>query len=137
MANSMNKKEKTKSPVIEKAEAAAKKALEFIFNPHLLVCFGIAWFITNGWSYVMLGIGSLFRIKWMLGVAGAYLAMLWLPFTPEKLLTVAIAMGLLRLLFPDDRRTLAVLKELREKHKTKKAEKKTEKEEKAEKAEKK
>ena len=130
MTNSMNKKEKSKNPVIQKAKATAKKALEFVFNPHLLLCFGIAWFITNGWSYVMLGVGSLFRIKWMLGVSGAYLAALWLPFTPEKLLTLAIAMALLRLIFPDDRKTLAVLKELREKHKTKKAEKETEKEEK-------
>ena len=133
MTNSMNKKDK--NPVIEKAKATAKKALGFIFNPHLLLCFGIAWFITNGWSYAMLGIGTLFRIKWMIGVAGAYLAALWLPFTPEKLLTVAIAMSLLRLIFPDDRKTLAVLREMREKHKIKKAEKKEEKAEKAKTAE--
>ena len=132
MTDSMNKKDKNKNPVILKAKAAVKKALEFIFNPHLLLCFGIAWFITNGWSYVMFGIGTLFRIKWMIGVAGAYLTALWLPLTPEKLITVAIAMGLLRLLFPRDRKTLAVLKELREKYKIKKAEKKAEKEEKAE-----
>ena len=48
----------------------------------------------------------------MTAVAGAYLAFLWLPISPEKIVTVALAMGLLRLLFPNDQKTLAVLKKL-------------------------
>ena len=56
--------------------------------------------ITNGWSYLMLGIGLLTRIKWMIAVASAYLAILWIPFSPEKVVTVAIALFLVRRLFP-------------------------------------
>ena len=74
-----------------------------------MVCFGIAWLITNGWSYVMLCVGTHLNIGWMIAVAGAYLTFLWLPISPEKIVTVAIAIGLLRLLFPNDQKTLAVL----------------------------
>ncbi len=87
-----------------------KKIIQFIANPRLLLCFGIAWIITNGWSYIFLGIGTYYRIGWMVAIAGAYLAFLWLPVSPEKIVTFIIAIGLLRLLFPKDEKTLAVLK---------------------------
>jgi len=90
----------------------AKKAAQFLLNPRFLLCFGIAWLITNGWSYILLGIGTYFEIGWMIAVATAYLAFLWLPVSPEKIATVLIAMALLRFLFPHDRKTLGVLREL-------------------------
>ncbi len=87
-----------------------KKVILFILNPRLLICIGLAWIITNGWSYIMMGIGTYCGIGWMIAVSGAYLAFLWLPFTPEKIVTFAIAIALLRLLFPKDEKTLAILK---------------------------
>ena len=84
----------------------------FIANPRWLLCFGIAWIITNGWSYVFLALGQILHLTWMTAVGGGYLAFLWFPFTPEKLLTIAIALGLLRLLFPKDEKTLGVLKSM-------------------------
>lgn len=99
----------------DKLKAWLKKAAQFILNPRLLLCFGIGWMITNGWSYVLMGLGTWLNIPWMIGVSGAYLAFLWFPFSPEKLLTVAIAIFLLRWLFPDDQKTLAVLIEMKEK----------------------
>ena len=115
----------------EKLKKSALKALRFITNPRFLLCFGLAWIITNGWSYVMLAAGTYFGIGWMTAVAGAYMAFLWFPFSPEKVATFAIAMTLLRWLFPRDEKTLKVMKELyasakekaralREKHKAKK-----------------
>ncbi len=92
-----------------------KKAVQFILNPRLLLCFGIGWMITNGWSYVLMGLGTWLDIPWMIAVSGAYLAFLWFPFSPEKLLTVAIALFLLRRLFPNDQKTLAVLVEMKQK----------------------
>ncbi len=88
------------------------KALKFILNPRLLLCFGIAWMITNGWSYLMLAVGTWLGVPWMIAVASAYLAILWLP-SPEKILTCAIAILLLRLLFPKDKYTLGVLQDMR------------------------
>jgi len=87
-----------------------KKTLQFIANPRLLVCVLLGWMITNGWSYVMFAVGTICEIEWMVAIAGAYLAFLWLPISPEKLVTIAIAIALLRWLFPNDQKTLAVLK---------------------------
>ena len=94
-----------------------KKVLQFFANPRLLLCVAIAWLITNGWSYILLGIGTYWQISWMTVVAGAYLTFLWLPISPEKVVTFAIALGLLQWLFPNDQKTLAVLKDLYEKAK--------------------
>lgn len=99
----------------ETIKNTAVKVLRFFANPHLLLCIGIAWFITNGWSYVLFAVGSFLQISWMIGVSSAYLAFLWLPVSPEKLLTAAIAIFLLKKLFPNDTKTLAVLRELRDK----------------------
>ena len=112
-----------------------KKILLFISNPRLLLCVAIAWMVTNGWSYAMLGMGTYFGIGWMIAVSGSYLAFLWFPFSPEKLVTLAIALALLRWLFPKDEKTLAVLRNMHQKakdailrRKVKRQEKKQEKE---------
>ena len=101
----------------EKIRNIIKKIIQFILNPRLILCVGIAWMITNGWSYVMFGIGKWLDIKWMIAVGGGYLALLWLPMTPEKILTFLIAIGLLRLWFPNDEKTLGVLHRLLERTK--------------------
>ncbi len=81
------------------------------------MCFGIGWLITNGWSYIFMALGVYFGIEWMVAVSGAYLTFLWFPFSPEKIVTVAIALGLLKLLFPNDEKTLGILRDLYEKAK--------------------
>ena len=95
-----------------------KKIAQFLLNPRLVICLAIAWMITNGWSYVLFALGTYFQIDWMTVVAGAYLAFLWIPFTPEKLITFTIAIALLRWLFPNDQKTLAVLRRWYEKAKS-------------------
>lgn len=94
----------------EKLKQNLKKTLQFIANPRLILCFMIGWLITNGWSYILFGFGTYYEIEWMIALAGAYLAFLWLPISPEKLVTIAIALALLRWLFPHDQKTLAVLR---------------------------
>ncbi len=87
-----------------------KKVFQFIVNPRLLLCLAIGWMITNGWSYILFAVGTNLHIGWMTAVAGAYLAFLWLPVSPEKIVTFAIAIALLRWWFPQDQKTLAVLR---------------------------
>lgn len=99
----------------EKIITITKKVIQFILNPRLLLCFGLAWIITNGWSYIMLAAGMYFDIGWMIAVATAYLTFLWIPVTPEKIITVAISIFLLKVLFPNDQRTLAVLIDMKNK----------------------
>lgn len=93
------------------------KIVQFLLNPRLLLCLTMAWMITNGWSYILMAVGTYFEIPWMMAVAGAYLAFLWLPVSPEKIVTFAIAIALLRWLFPNDQKTLAVLKRWRDRAK--------------------
>lgn len=88
-----------------------KKWFGALTNPRLLLCLAVGWFITNGWSYCALGAGVYFEIDWLRNLASVYLGLLWLPGTPEKILTVGIAIVLLRLWFPSDTRTLVLLKE--------------------------
>ena len=94
-----------------------KKILLFLLNPRLLFCLGLAWMITNGWSYILFAIGSACGIEWMAAMGGGYMALLWVPATPEKLLTCAIAIFLLKKLFPHDEKTLGVLRALKAKAK--------------------
>lgn len=102
----------------EKWAAKLKKLLQFLVNPRFILCFLLGWLITNGWSYVMFAIGTILGNAWLIGISSAYLAFLWLPISPEKLVTFAIAIALLRWLFPNDQKTLAVLKDLYEKAKS-------------------
>ncbi len=87
-----------------------KAWLGALTNPRLLFCLAVGWFLTNGWSYCALGVGVYFEIDWLRNLATVYLGLLWLPGTPEKILTVGIAIALLQLWFPSDTRTLALLK---------------------------
>lgn len=101
----------------EKLKNFLVKTLKFLFNPRFLLCFGIGWMITNGWSYLLFGLGAYLEIPWMIAVSSAYLAFLWLPISPEKIVTVAIAIWLLKLMFPGDKQTLGILHNLYEKAK--------------------
>lgn len=92
-----------------------RKILVLLLNPRFLLCFGLAWLITNGWSYILLGLSVYYEIEWMSAVAGAYLAFLWLPATPEKIVTLVLSVLLLRHLFPHDEKTLGVLRKWRSK----------------------
>ena len=71
-------------------------------NLKFLISFGIAWMITNGWCYLFILFGSLFKINWMLIVGTTYAGILYLPFTIEKLITIPMAMWFQARLFPKD-----------------------------------
>lgn len=94
----------------EKIKEMVKCWGRFLLNPRLLLCLFIAWMITNGWSYILFGIGLFLKINWMRVVGGAYMSLLWLPFTPEKIITLMLAIVLLRLLYPRDRHTFGLLR---------------------------
>ena len=106
-----------KETLKEKIKYWAKTIIEFILNPRLLLCFGLAWVITNGWAYITVAIAAWLKLEWLGAIAGAYLAALWIPFTPEKIITVIISIFLLKLLFPHDKKTLEKLHDMKEKAK--------------------
>ena len=94
--------------------ARTVKAFQFLLNPHLVLCFGMAWMITNGWAYLGVAAGTALRWEWLTALSSAYLAFLWFPFTAEKIVTTVIAVWLLRKMFPDDEKTLKVLEDLKD-----------------------
>lgn len=100
-----------KIPLKTRIFNAIKKWIMVVLNPRLLLCLFVAWMITNGWSYVFVALGTLLDITWMVVTGTAYMSLLWVPFTPEKILTVVIAIFLMRAIFPKDKKTVAVLKE--------------------------
>jgi len=77
-----------------------------------LVSFGAAWIITNGWAYVVLFIGTKLGIGWMIAVGGGYLSMLWLPISPEKIITIPMAIWIHTKMFKNDDKTRALLIEM-------------------------
>lgn len=96
-------------PLKKRIYLQLKKWLMVFLNPRLLLCLFIAWMITNGWSYVFTVVGTWCDIPWMVVTGGTYMSLLWVPFTPEKILTVIIALFLMRLIFPNDKKTIGVL----------------------------
>jgi hypothetical protein len=71
--------------------------IKYIKDPMLFLSFLIAWMITNGWAYIFIGVGAYLDIKWMSAIGTGYVAFLWLPCTPEKLITVPISVFIYKL----------------------------------------
>lgn len=88
-------------------------------NIKFCISFFLAWMITNGWSYIALALGTYFKIKWLITIAGSYQAFLWMPWTPEKLITIPIAIGIHKILFKKDFNNLHNLIKMYEREKKK------------------
>lgn len=116
MSNDQNKQIRNRN-LRRKIKYWTMTVVAFILNPHLLLCFGLAWLITNGWAYIGLAIGTWLGFEWLITISGAYLTFLWIPVTPEKIITIIIAIFLLKLLFPNDKKTLKKLQRMKEKFK--------------------
>lgn len=115
-----NSNKKKKRGLIE----SVKRILKLFLNPRLLLCFGLAWLITNGWAYILLGIGIWLNVAWMTALATTYLAIIWFPMTPEKIITVTLSFMLLQFIFPRDEKTLGALREMKKEFKRGKIDKK-------------
>lgn len=89
----------------------------FLLNPRLVLCVGISWIITNGWAYIFMFLGAHLNISWMMKVAGVYIAILYSPLCVEGILTIAISIFLLKILFPNDIYTLKLLRVYSRKYK--------------------
>lgn len=79
-----------------------KSILKPYLNIRFIISFFVAWMITNGWSYIALFLGTYFKIGWLTTIAGGYQAFLWMPWAPEKLITIPIAIWIHKFLFPKD-----------------------------------
>lgn len=61
----------------------------------------LAWFITNGWSYAFVVIGTKLGIHWMIWAGSVWISFLWFPLTVEKPITIFIAGLLYKLIYKE------------------------------------
>lgn len=86
-------------------------------NIKFLLSFFCAWMVTNGWSYIFVVLGPVLNLKWMTTVGVSYQTFLWLPCTPEKIVTIPLAIFLHRIIFPRDFKNLEKLNRMFENEK--------------------
>jgi hypothetical protein len=67
--------------------------------------------ITNGWAY-LIAFTPLVKSEWIVWVARTYIGFLYLPWTPEKLITIPIAIWIHIRLFKYDYKTHKQLQEM-------------------------
>ena len=76
------------------------EVIEFIMDWRTFISFMIVWMFTNGWAYAFMIIGPRLDIGWMSIVGTAYMAFLWAPFTPEKVVVIPMTVYVKKKLFP-------------------------------------
>lgn len=68
-------------------------------NWRILIIYVPIWFIMSGWTYLFIFLGTRHHVGWMLAAGTFWATVLWLPFTPEKLITVPLTLYLYVKLF--------------------------------------
>ena len=61
-------------------------------NWRILVIYVPIWFLMSGWTYLFIFLGTKHHITWMLTAGTFWATVLWLPMTPEKLLTIPLTL---------------------------------------------
>ena len=61
-------------------------------NWRILIIYVPIWFIMSGWTYLFIYLGTRYHISWMLASGTFWATILWLPITPEKLITIPLTL---------------------------------------------
>ena len=70
-----------------------------------LVSYLIPFSLVNGWAWVGTFLLPIIGSNWFTIAASTWLAILWMPWTPEKLVTIPMAIWIHHLLFKNDKKT--------------------------------
>ena len=70
-----------------------------------LVSYLIPFSLINGWAWVGTFLLPIIGSNWFTIAASTWLAILWMPWTPEKLVTIPMAIWIHHLLFKNDKKT--------------------------------
>lgn len=81
-------------------------------NPRFLISFGLAWLITNGIWYVFAFVPIKLLPDWLVWFSRSYIAFIYLPWTPEKLITIPMAIFFHLKLFRRDDKTHKQLEDM-------------------------
>ena len=63
-------------------------------NWRILVIYVPIWFLMSGWTYLFIYFGTRHHVGWMLAAGTFWATILWLPITPEKLITIPLTLYL-------------------------------------------
>ena len=63
-------------------------------NWRILIIYLPIWFIMSGWTYLFIYLGTRHHVGWMLAAGTFWATVLWLPITPEKLITIPLTLYL-------------------------------------------
>lgn len=81
----------------------------------LLLIYTPIWFLMSGWTYLFIFLGMKYRINWMLIAGSTWTGILWLPFTPEKIITIPLTLFLYTKIFGNkDKKTIFKLERMHE-----------------------
>ena len=61
-------------------------------NWRILIIYLPIWFLMSGWTYLFIYLGTKHHISWMLASGTFWATVLWLPITPEKLITIPLTL---------------------------------------------
>ena len=61
-------------------------------NWRILLIYVPIWFLMSGWTYLFIYLGTRHHINWMLAAGSFWATLLWLPITPEKLITIPLTL---------------------------------------------
>ena len=78
-------------------------------NWRFLVSYSIPFMITNGWAWIGVFLFGMGYRNWFTIASTSWMAFLWAPFTPEKLVTVPVAIWIHTKLFKRDPKTRVML----------------------------
>ena len=59
-------------------------------NWRILIIYLPIWFLMSGWTYLFIYLGTRHHVGWMLAAGTFWATVLWLPITPEKLITIPL-----------------------------------------------
>ena len=74
-----------------------KKYIKPFLTWRILIIYLPIWFIVSGWSMVGIAIGR----GWFRAVSISWQTFLWMPFCPEKLITIPLTIWLHTKIFPN------------------------------------
>lgn len=83
-----------------------KREVKPFLKPTMFISSLIAWLVTNGWSYILLATAT----GWLRTLAITYVSLLWMPFTPEKLITIPLAFYIQKKLFVELPKRLKIIR---------------------------
>ena len=69
------------------------------FDIRFLISYFIPFMFTNGWAWIGAAILPIIGANWFTIAATTWLGILWMPWTPEKIITIPIAIWIHTKLF--------------------------------------